>query len=109
MKAKPVRIVLAFYSADEGPNDRVWKSLQRIARVCTVRPDSKNIPASCERYARLRMEGEAMVMAETEPSNVESVVKALQLVGSPAIFAVNPNLNGDSINTTRQANRLPRR
>lgn len=95
MRAKPVRIVLAFYSADEGPTDRVWKSLQRIARVHIIRPDSKNIPASCKRYARLRMEGEAMVMAETQPSNVESVVKALQLVGSPAIFAVNPNLNGD--------------
>jgi len=97
MRAKPVRIVLAFYSADEGPTDRVWKSLQRIARVYTVRPDSKNIPESCKRYALLRMEGEAMVMAETQPSNVESVVKALQLVGSPAIFAVNPNLNGDPL------------
>ena len=96
MKAKPVRIVLAFYSAEEGPTDRVWKPLQRIARFCTVRPDSKNIPASCKRYAFLRMEGETMVMAETQPSNVESVVKALQLVGSPAIFAVNPNLNGDT-------------
>jgi len=92
MKAKPVRIVLAFYSADEGPTDSVWKSLQRIARVCTVRPDSKNITASCKPYARLRMEGEAMVLAETGPSDVETVVKTLQLAGSPAIFAVNPNI-----------------
>jgi cyclic beta-1,2-glucan synthetase len=101
MKAKPVRIVLAFYSADEGPTDLVWKSLQRIARVCTVRPDSRNIPAFFRRYALLRMEGEAMLMAETQPSNVETVVKTLQLAGSPAIFAVNPDIvfaaDGESI------------
>jgi cyclic beta-1,2-glucan synthetase len=96
MRAKPVRIVLAFYSAEEGPTDRIWKSLHRTARICVVRADSKNIPASCRRFAVLRMEGETMVMAQTQPSNVENVVKVLQLAGSPAIFAVNPNLNGGS-------------
>ncbi len=95
MKATPVRIVLAFYSADEGPTDRLWKSLSGIARVCVVRPDA-SIPASCSRYAVLRLEGEVMVMAETQPSNVESVVKILQLSGSPAIFAVNPDIQPDS-------------
>ena len=92
MKATPVRIVLAFYSADEGPTDRLWKSLNGIARVCVVRPDA-SIPASCSRYAALRLEGEVMVMAETQPANVESVVKVLQLSGSPAIFAVDPDDN----------------
>ena len=96
MKAKPVRIVLAFYSAEEGPTDRIWKSLHRTARICVVRPDSKNISSFCRRFAVLRMEGETMVVAETQPSNVEKVVKALQLAGSPAIFAVNPDLNGES-------------
>jgi cyclic beta-1,2-glucan synthetase len=91
MKATPVRIVLAFYSADEGPTDRLWKSLKGTARVCVVRPDVK-VPPSCSRYAPLRLEGEVMVMAETQPSNVESVVKVLQLAGSPAIFAVNPDI-----------------
>jgi cyclic beta-1,2-glucan synthetase len=95
MAAKPVRIVLAFYSAEEGPTDRIWKSLHRTARIWTIRPDSKNIPASCRRFAVLRMEGETMVMAETQPSNVENVVKVLQLAGSPAIFAVKPDLNGE--------------
>jgi cyclic beta-1,2-glucan synthetase len=97
MRGKPVRIVLAFYAAEEGPTDRIWKSLNRLARICTVGPDSKNISASWRRYAVLRMEGEVMVMAETQPSNVEGVVKVLQLAGSPAIFAVNPNLNGDPL------------
>ncbi len=95
MKATPVRIVLAFYSADEGPTDGLWKSLGAIARVCVVRPGTR-IPASCGRYAVLRLEGEVMVMAETQPSNVESVVKILQLSGSPAIFAVNPEIEPDS-------------
>ncbi len=91
MKAKPVRIVLAFYPAEEGPADSAWKSLHGIATVCSVRPDSTDIPPSCRRYARLRLEGEAMVVAETPPSRVERVVNILQLAGSPAIFVVRPN------------------
>ena len=88
---KPRRIVLAFYPADEGPSNDARRSLQRIARVCTVRPGSTEIPASCRRYALLRLEGEAMVVTETQPSKVESAVSILQLSGSPAIFVVGPN------------------
>ena len=91
MKAKPVRIVLAFYSADEGPPDDAWKSLKRLARPCVIRHDSDDIPASCRRYAPLRLEGEAMLVAEMHPSRVERVVGILQLAGSPAIFVVRPN------------------
>ncbi len=91
MKAKPVRIVLAFYPAEEGPADNAWKSLQRLARVCIVRQDSKDVPASNSRYARLRLEGEALLVAETQPWKVERVVNLLQLAGSPAIFVVRPN------------------
>ena len=88
---KPVRIVLAFYPSEEGPADSVWKSLQRIARVCVVRPGSTRIRASCRRYALLRLEGEAMVVAETKPSRVEAVVNLLRLAGSPPIFVARPN------------------
>ena len=58
MKAKPVR-TLAFYPADEGPSNDARKSLQRIARVCTVRPDSTKYPPpaaatrSCASKAKL--------------------------------------------------------
>lgn len=90
MKATPVRIVLAFYSADEGPPDKLWKSLNGVARVCAVRPGA-SVPASCSRYAPLRLEGEVLVVAETRSAHVESVVKVLQLSGSPAIFAINPD------------------
>src|SRR5580698_1364242 len=91
MKSKPVRIILAFYPADEGPAEGAWKSLQRLARVCLVRGDSSNIDASCRRYANLRLDGEAMLVAETQPRKVESVVNILQAAGSPAIFVVRPN------------------
>src|ERR1700728_4551216 len=93
MKAKPVRVVLAFYPADEGPAENTRKSLRNLARVCVVRHDSEDndTPASCRRYALLRLEGEAMLVAETPPWKVERVVNILQSAGSPAIFVVRPN------------------
>jgi hypothetical protein len=75
MKAKPVRIVLAFYPSEKGPTDQVWKSLRETAQVYIIRPDSANIPASCRSYALLRLEGEALVVAQTHPSNVEGIVQ----------------------------------
>jgi cyclic beta-1,2-glucan synthetase len=92
MKTKPVRIVLAFYPAEEGPAENTRKSLENLARVCVVRRDSTDkMPASCRRYACLRLEGEAMLVAETQPWKVERVVNILQLAGSPAVFVVRPN------------------
>ena len=88
MKAKPVRIILAFYPLMKGQRIRLWKSLSAIARVCVARPDARAFPRPAGRYEILRLEGEAMVIAETQPANVESVVKILQLAGSPAIFVV---------------------
>src|SRR5665213_498414 len=91
MTVKPLRIVLAFYPSGEMPADRAWQSLQRVAKVCLVRPDTRNTLSSCKRYAMLRLEGETLVVAETQPLNVENVVKTLRLTGSPAIFVVRPD------------------
>ncbi len=90
MKSKPVRIILAFYPLEEEPVDRVWKTLHPIAEVYVVRPGGKGVPASCRPYEKLRLEGEALVIAQTEPANAETVVNTLQSVGSPAIFVVRP-------------------
>src|SRR5271166_2720629 len=87
--AKPLRIVLAFYPSGDGPADRAWQSIERVAKICVMRADTRNIPAECQRYARLCLEGESLVVAETESASVENVVQALRLVGSPAIFVIN--------------------
>jgi cyclic beta-1,2-glucan synthetase len=90
MRSKPFRIVLAFFPAEEGLPDRVRKVLHSLARICIIKGDS-NAPADCRDYARLRLGGECLVVARTQPSKVESVVNALQSVGSPALFVVRPD------------------
>ncbi|MDP9054565.1 MAG: DUF3131 domain-containing protein, partial [Acidobacteriota bacterium] len=90
MKSESVRIVLAFYPLEEEPIDRVWKALQPIAEVCVSRASGKGVPALCRPYEKLRLEGEALVIAQTGPANVETVVNTLQSAGSPAIFVVRP-------------------
>ena len=90
MKSRPVRIILAFYPLEEEPIDRVWKSLKSIADICIAQPGGKGLPAACRIYEKLRLEGEALVIAQTQPVNVESVVNTLQSAGSPAIFVVRP-------------------
>ncbi len=97
MTASPLRIVLAFYPSGEMPAEGAWKTLQRISRVCLIRPDSKNALAFCKRYAMLRLEGEVLVVAETQPRNVETVVKTLRLTGSPAIFVVRPDSASEGV------------
>jgi cyclic beta-1,2-glucan synthetase len=43
------------------------------------------------RYAALRLEGEAIVAVDTEARRVESVVRAIRLAGTPAIFVIRPD------------------
>ena len=90
MTGKPLRIVLAFYPSAETPADQTWQSLERIARVCRVDAETTDINSKCKRYAPLRLQGESLVVAETDPVNVESVVASLRLTGSPAIFVGRP-------------------
>ncbi|HEX4273826.1 MAG TPA: glucoamylase family protein [Bryobacteraceae bacterium] len=90
MKARPVRIVLAFYPSEEGPSERIRKSLEPVSRICIVRGDTREIPRSYSRYAPLRVEGETLLIAETPAAKLETVVKYLRVSGSPAIFVVRP-------------------
>ena len=90
MTGKPLRIVLAFYPSAETPADQTWQSLERIARVCRVDAETTDINSKCKRYAPLRLQGESLVVAETDPASVESVVSTLRLTGSPAIFVGRP-------------------
>ncbi len=90
MTGRPLRIVLAFYPSADTPTDQTWQSLQRLARVCRVEAETKEINSRCKRYAPLRLQGESLVVAETEATNVETVVNTLRFTGSPAIFVGRP-------------------
>ncbi len=87
-RARPRRIVLAFYSSGQEPPESTLESSH--ARTCTIRGDTGDIPEYCRPWADLRFEGESLVVAETEPGKIENVVKALRVVGSPAIFVADP-------------------
>jgi cyclic beta-1,2-glucan synthetase len=96
MLTRPLRIVLAFYPSGDEPAERALKSLQRLAKVCVVRADAtKDIPDSYLRYAKLRLEGESLLVAEAEPGKVEDLVTAIRLAGSPAIFVVRPDFDDE--------------
>jgi len=97
MKAKPVRIVLAFYSSEEAHAERAFQALKGREKVCLTGSEQSSLPPLCNRYRALRLEGESLVVVETGASRIEAVVKTLRLEGSPAIFAVRPDIGPDTI------------
>jgi cyclic beta-1,2-glucan synthetase len=90
MKAQSLRVVLAFYSAEEGHAERASRSMRSYGKVCLAGPDSSKLTNSCRRYGSLRLGGESLVVVETGSVGIGDVVKALRLEGSPAIFVVRP-------------------
>jgi cellobiose phosphorylase len=90
MKFDSSRIVIAFFSAEEGLSGRLSKSLQPIAQACVVQAGAEGAPDFCARWARLCLEGESLIAIQTESSNLETVVNTLQSGGSFAIFIVRP-------------------
>ena len=80
MTGKPTRIVLAFYPSAETPADQTWQSLERIARVCRVDAETKEINPKCKRYEPLRLQGESLVVAETDPVEVPALTVANPVV-----------------------------
>ncbi len=87
-----IRVVLAFYSADDGQAERSIKTLPGDAgRVRIVQSGSAKIRGPLARYAALRLEGETLVAVETETGKVGSVVNTLRLAGTPVIFAIRPD------------------
>ncbi|HTA47754.1 MAG TPA: glucoamylase family protein [Bryobacteraceae bacterium] len=91
MKSRPLRIVLAFFPSGDESAERLLPSLQRVSvSACVIQGESRNIPDFCQRYEKLRFEGESMAAAETEPGRIEDVAKALRIAGSPAVFVLGP-------------------
>ncbi len=96
MKAKSLRSILGFYSA-EGDPEAAFQAVRGATRgrVFFFTPDQPVEPGRrrIERYSALRLEGEFLIAAEAEPSDVEAVVKQLQSTGSPAVFVLREDLD----------------
>ncbi|MEP6715865.1 MAG: hypothetical protein ABJC09_09825, partial [Terriglobia bacterium] len=101
MKVKPVRIVLAFYSSEEEHAERAFQALKGREKACLIAPGQSTPSPLCNRFSALRLEGESLVVVETVASRIEAVVKTLRLEGSPAIFAVHPDVGVDAIQHSR--------
>ncbi|HTW67790.1 MAG TPA: glucoamylase family protein [Bryobacteraceae bacterium] len=92
MKQKPLRLVLAFYSGDEEEPNTAYRSVReagsgRVFLFSAGAPSKTGRPA-IDRYAALRLEGETLVAVEAPAEKLENIVRRLQDVGSPAVFAL---------------------
>jgi cyclic beta-1,2-glucan synthetase len=92
MKATPVRLVVAFYPSDGDQARRAYRALENIGHICLTGSREDKPAEFCRRLANLRLEGESMLAAETESSQVEAVVRTMRLSGTPAIFVMRPDL-----------------
>ena len=87
MKAN-VHTILGFYSFGEGDPKLAYEAA-RSARAHSVHLfESENQ----DKYAQLRIEGESLITATAATHDVESVIKALESTGSPAIFILDEDL-----------------
>jgi cyclic beta-1,2-glucan synthetase len=107
MKASPARIVLAFYSSEEGHADNAFRALKRTEKVCLAGPDPSTLTVDCKRFYGLKIEGETLLVVTTESSRIEDVVKTLRLEGSPAIFAVRPDFGLRDYQTDKETEGQP--
>jgi cyclic beta-1,2-glucan synthetase len=97
VKDRTVRVVFAFYSAEEAHAESAVDALKSSENVCLAGPGPAKLRQLCARYRGLRLEGETMVVVETRARRIEAVVRKLRLQGSPAIFVVRPDFGPDTI------------
>jgi cyclic beta-1,2-glucan synthetase len=86
MSSKTPHIVLGFYSANESDPKRAFESARKAGASGVLIGPGSTSAHGYERYAGLRVDGETLIIASAGSSNVETVAKALEGTGSPAIF-----------------------
>jgi uncharacterized protein YfcZ (UPF0381/DUF406 family) len=76
MRNHASRVVLAFYSREEQEQaSRAYQSLLKSgSEPCLIASDTDPPPESCRLYADLRLEGEDLIAASTEPAEIAQVV-----------------------------------
>src|SRR5437899_6490475 len=117
-KDMSLRVVLGIYAPDEGDPERAYRAIRQSGgKACLVRASGTEprLTDFCARYARLRLDGEALVAAQTTAEKVQPVVQNLRAAGSPTIFVLpqefgkgareTPPLEGDLVRRLRESER----
>ena len=92
MSQKNRRVVLAFYSGNDGYAQEAYRTLRATGvSVRYVQNDGKahgslESAKSKKNYATLRLADEALLIVEADPAAVPDVVKTLRVAGEPGIF-----------------------
>ena len=96
MNPSSLGVVLAFYSGEEEGPEAAYREVRKASggRAFLFGPKSepRTGASAIDRYSALRLEGETLVAAEVSAENIESIVRQLQDVGSPAVFVLRQDL-----------------
>ncbi len=87
MSSKTPHIILGFYSANDGDPKRAFDAARTAgASGVVIDETSGTVSHGFQKYSGLRLDGETLVVASANSTNVEAIAKALEGSGSPAIF-----------------------
>ncbi len=92
MKATSLRIVLSFYSGEEGEPQKALGGIRSECRDAFLVGSTDHVPPRLQPFAALRLDGETLIVAEAEPAKVQGLIKRFEGTGSPAIFVLRPDL-----------------
>ena len=94
MKNDARRVVLGFYATDEEHAQQAWRAIRQDASHAYYYSASGVTKASTpvsEKYSRLRLNDEDMVVVEVDSTKVPAVVSILRTSGEPGVFVVRPD------------------
>src|ERR1700693_2576487 len=94
MRIDSRRVVLGFYAGEGEYAQRAWRQIQPLAKrvyyfTSGGNPDSAR--ALTQKYSRLRLDSEELIIAEVSSEKVAEVVGALRTLGEPGVFVVRPD------------------
>jgi cyclic beta-1,2-glucan synthetase len=91
MKAKTVHTILGFYSSGEGDPKQAYEAARTAgAQSVGLFESAEDVKASP--FAPLRIDGESLIVATAVTPDIERLIKALETIGSPAIFILHEDL-----------------
>ena len=94
MKAKTVHTILGFYSSGEGDPKQAYDAARSANAQSVHLFDSvgRDGDSKFSQFARLRIDGESLIVATSTTHDIERIIKSLESTGSPAIFILHEDL-----------------
>ena len=86
------RVVLGFYASEEEDAQRAWRAISAVAPHTRLYPSNgRATPAADEKYSRLRLGEEKLIISEVAASKVPAVVGIFRNTGQPGVFVTRPD------------------